>query len=74
LNKILRNGNELVLGEGDGWLEVFAISSATIMHSTLIKEHAHINDIVAIGDSHFLLASKTGLLKSTNDQMTAQYY
>jgi hypothetical protein len=64
---ILRKGNELVLGEFDGWLEVFVISSATITHSRLIKEHAHINDIVAIGDSHFLLASEEGLLKSTKD-------
>jgi hypothetical protein len=33
---IIRNGNELLVGEDDGWLEVFDISSSTIINSCCI--------------------------------------
>jgi hypothetical protein len=33
VNSILRKGNELLVGENSGWLEVFDISSATITHA-----------------------------------------
>ena len=62
-----RNGHELMLVEYDGLLEVFDIISATITHSFQIKKLPPINDIVAINETHYLLASFNGLLKSTND-------
>jgi hypothetical protein len=64
VNKILRKGNELLLSQSCGWLEVFDISSATITHSWKIREgYIHIFDIVAIDKTHYLLATSEGILK-----------
>ena len=66
MNKILRKGNELLLCQEDGWLEVFEISSATITHAWKIKEATYIYDIVMIDESHLLLATNEDLLKINN--------
>jgi hypothetical protein len=55
--KILRNVNELLLGQQGGWLEVFDISSTTITRAWQIKEATMIWDIVAIDEAHLLLAT-----------------
>jgi hypothetical protein len=55
--KILRNVNELLLGQQGGWLEVFDISSTTITRAWQIKEAKMIWDIVAIDEAHLLLAT-----------------
>ena len=55
--KILRNVNELLLGQQGGWLEVFDISSTTITRAWQIKEARMIWDIVAIDEAHLLLAT-----------------
>jgi len=65
VNKILRKGNELLLGQYDGWLEVFEISSATIIHAWKIREATTIWDIEAIDKTHLLLATSEGILKSS---------
>ena len=62
--KILRNGNELLLGQFDGWVEVFNISSTTITRAWQIKEATIIYDIVAIDEAHLLLATNEELLKT----------
>ena len=67
VRSMLRKGHGLLLGEYNGWLEVFNMSSATITQTRKIREGATIKDIVAIDESHFLLASDDGILKSTMD-------
>ena len=64
---MLRKGHELLLGEIDGWLEVFNISSGTITHSQKSRAQTAIFDIVAVDETHLLLASSDGILKSTKD-------
>ena len=70
----MRNGNELLLGEDDGWLEVFDISSSTITNSCCVIKSDKISEIVAVDDTHFLLATGIGLFKTTKDQMLAHYF
>jgi hypothetical protein len=54
----VKKGHELLLGQSQGWLEVFDISSATITHSWKIRVgSSHIFDIEAIDDTRYLLAS-----------------
>ena len=53
---------------------MFDIASATITDELMIKEDEEINDIVAIDDTHFLLATYEGLFKTTNKKMLAHYY
>jgi hypothetical protein len=72
--KILRVGHELMLGEHDGWLEVFDIETSSITHSHLFTEGSHINDIIAIDDTHYLLAALEGLLKITRDELINHYH
>jgi hypothetical protein len=64
---MLRKGHELLLGEFNGWLEVFNITSATITHSQEIRVQTTIFDIIAIDETHLLLASSDGIFKSTKD-------
>ena len=64
---MLRKNHELLLGEYNGWLEVFNMNIGTITHTRLIREDATIWDILAVDETHFLLASSHGILKITKD-------
>ena len=64
---MLRKGHVLLLGETNGWLEVFNMSSATITNTRKIRDGATIRDIVVVDETHLLLASSDGILKSTKD-------
>jgi hypothetical protein len=70
--KILRVGNQLLLGEGYGWLEVFDINNSNITSSHQFEED--IFDILAIDDTHYLLAALEGLLKTSKDQLINYYF
>jgi hypothetical protein len=72
--KILRVGNQLLLGERGGWLEVFDMNNSNITSSHQIKEGDHIYDILAIDDTHYLLAALEGLLKTSKDQLIKHYF
>jgi hypothetical protein len=61
-----RNENGLLLNELDKWLEIFNITSATITHTWNIKEANLIYDILAIDETHILIAVSSGLLKANN--------
>jgi len=62
---MLRKSHELLLGGLYGWLEVFDMSSATITHTKFLSDT--ICDIVAINETHFLLASSIGILRTTKE-------
>jgi hypothetical protein len=73
--KILRVGNQLLLGENWGWLEVFDINNSNITSSHKFKEGGmYICDILAIDDTHYLLAAQRGLLKTSKDQLIKHYF
>ena len=63
-----------MLGEANGWLEVFDIETSNITHSHQFTEGSHIRDIIAIDDTHYLLAALEGLLNTTKDQLMKHYY
>jgi hypothetical protein len=64
----------LVLGEADGYLEVFAINDSVITHTQHFGGLVF-NDIQPInGGYHFLLAGDLGLLKTTIDMVLAHYF
>jgi hypothetical protein len=67
IKSMLRKDHELLLGGDEGWLEVFNMSSATITNSRQIIADRAIYDILAIDETHFLLVSYDGILKSTKD-------
>jgi hypothetical protein len=66
---MLRVGNELILGEYDGLLEVVDMKSFNITHSHRFKEADDINDVISIFDNLFLIGAKGGLLRTTRDQV-----
>jgi hypothetical protein len=72
--KILRVGNQLLLGEYGGWLEVFDINNYNITSSYRFEEGGTIYDILAIDDTHYLLAAFRGLLKTSKDQLIKHYF
>jgi hypothetical protein len=57
----LRKGNELLLAQANGWLEVFDISSATITQAWKIRGVNMIFDIAATEETHLLLATDKDL-------------
>ena len=65
--KILRVGDDLLLGQTTGYLQVFDMKNSNITSAHNFKEGSHIHDIVAIDDTHYLLAASRGLLKTTKD-------
>ena len=69
-------GQELVLGEFDGYLQVFNIRKLEITHTQQFEEEiGRIYDIIAIENSqHLLLAGYRGLLKATQDQVIKHYF
>jgi hypothetical protein len=67
--KILRVGNELLLGEVNGYLEVVDINTSKITSTHKFTEGGYICDIVAIDETRYLVAALHGLLKTTKDQL-----
>jgi hypothetical protein len=67
-------GNQLLLGEAGGWLEVFDINNSIITSSHRFKDGGGIFDILAIDGTHYLLADFKGLLKTTKDQLIKHYF
>ena len=63
-------GQELVLGEKDGYIQVFDINNLEFSHTKQFEEIGHIMcDMIVIEDSHqLLMAGAKGLLKATKDQ------
>jgi hypothetical protein len=74
--KLLRVGNEILLGEDEGYLEIFDISTSIITSTREFTEAGFyaIYDIIAIDDTHYLLAAREGLLKTTKDQLINHYH
>jgi hypothetical protein len=72
-------GDELILG-GFKYLEIFNIETCKITSTNLFKEGSTINainainDIIAIDETHYLLAGDNGLLKTTKDQLIKHYH
>ena len=50
------------------------LNNNTITSTHEFSEGSHIWDIAAIDDTHFLLAAKEGLLKTTKDQLLKHYH
>jgi hypothetical protein len=74
MNKILRAGNELLLGQDEGWLQVFDIETSTFTSKHEFTEAYHIYDIIAIDETHYLLAADSGLFKTTKNQVINHYH
>jgi hypothetical protein len=53
---------------------VFDINNSNITNSHQFEEGDHIFDILAIDDTHYLLAADEGLLKTTKDQLIKHYF
>ena len=65
----------MILGEIGGWLEVVDINTSNITSSHKFTEGGcGINDIIAIDDTHYLLAAHKGYLKTTKDQVIYHYH
>ena len=65
--------NELLLGEAYGYLLLFDIETSSITHNHLFTDGDSICDIIALDDTHYLLATY-GLLKTTKDQLINHYH
>ena len=64
----------MLLGEFGGYLEVVDINNCNITSTHEFKEAGVcINDIAAFDDTHYLLATEGGLLKTTKDQLIKCY-
>jgi hypothetical protein len=55
-------------------LQVVDIKTSKITHTHDFTEGGYIYDIIAIDDTHYLLAGWGGLLKTTKDQLMKHYY
>jgi hypothetical protein len=53
---------------------VFDINNSNITSSHQFEEGSRINDILAIDDTHYLLADWRGLLKTSKDQLIKHYF
>jgi hypothetical protein len=73
VNKILRLGNELLLGQDDGHLEVLDIKTSKIMGTHSFAPTGSINDMIAIDDTYYMLAVRRGLLKVAYEQVISYY-
>lgn len=67
---MLMVGQELVLGEKEGYIQVFDIKKLEFSHTKQFIEIGHMMcDMIVIKDSHqLLMAGAKGLLKATKDQ------
>jgi hypothetical protein len=50
------------------------MKTSTITHTHKFTEGYNILDIIAIDETHYLLAAYKGLLKTTKDQLMKHYY
>ena len=50
------------------------MKTSTITHTHKFTEGSNIYDIIAIDDTHYLLAAENGLLKTTKDQLINHYF
>ena len=72
---MIKVGQKLVLGEKNGFFEIFDIECNFICRTQQFIEIGDIYDIIAIEDSdQLLLAGYRGLLKRTKDQVTKHYF
>ena len=55
-------------------MEVFDIKTCNIMSAHRFTEEDIILDIIAIDDTHYLLAASKGLLKTTKDKLISRYH
>jgi hypothetical protein len=67
----LRVGHELLLGADNGCIAVFDINTSSITHVDKFAGGA--DDMIAIDDTHYLLANCRGLLKFAKDQLINHY-
>ena len=74
VNKILRVGHQLILGQDNGYLEVVDINTSKITSTHQFEGINDISDILAIDDSQYLVAAYGGLLKTTKDQVLKSSY
>ena len=63
-----------MLGLSSGHLEVFDIPNGVKSHTQVLREGEDINDIVAIDDTQYLLATNEGLMKTTKEKLVKHYY
>lgn len=73
--KMMKVGQELFLGENDGYLQVFDMHNLKITHTKKYEQMNRIFDMIVIEDSEqLLLAGDEGLLKATKDQEIKHYF
>ena len=70
----MKVGHQLLLGERQGYLQAVHISKALVGNPLISSTHkfieaGDIHDVLAINDTHFLLAAALGLLRTTKDQI-----
>ncbi len=73
VSKVLRVGNQLLLGEWEGYLQVVQLGSSLITSTHQFREGGDVHDMLAIDASHFLLAAAHGLLRTTKDHVVKLY-
>ena len=72
---MIKVGQELVLGEQNGYLQVFDITNFKITHTQQFSEISDIYDMIEIEDSEqLLLAGREGVLKATKDRAIKLYF
>ena len=64
----------MLLGEWEGYLQVVNLGNLFITSTHKFNEGGDINDMLAIDDTNFLLATAQGLLRTTRDQVVKHYY
>jgi hypothetical protein len=70
---MLKVSLELILG-GFQYLQILKIETSKITSTHSFKEGSYINDMIAIDETHYLLACRNGLLKTTKDQLINHYH
>ena len=71
--KIVAFDKILLLGQFKGYLEVVDLNENKIVH-THEFDCGDINDIIALSDSEFLLATDIGVMRTTKDSLIKHCY
>lgn len=74
VTKVLRVGNQLLLGEWEGYLQVVSLGQPLITSTHKFTEGGDIHDMLPRDDTQFLLATAQGLLRTTRDQVLKHYF
>lgn len=75
IRKVLKVGQELVLGCFNGYIQMIDIKELKIIHTKQFEEIGNIYNIIAIEDSEqLLLVGTKGLMKATKDQAIKHYF